>query len=77
MVFVSRLAGPTGDNKTSSSGREAGLLGEAVNGAAFVALEAVLGANGADVQLARGKHQVFAIYRGDTQAEIRKWSIAR
>ena len=48
-----------------------------MNGAAFVALEAVLGGNGADVQLARGKHQVFAIYRGDTRAEVRKWSIGR
>ncbi|MPC49249.1 hypothetical protein E2C01_043047 [Portunus trituberculatus] len=58
-----RLTEPTGDNKTSSGGREAGLLGETVNGAAFVALEAVLRTNGTDVQLTRGKHQPSNTHR--------------
>lgn len=63
MCPLQSLAGPTGDDKTTGGGREAGFLGQTVNGTALVALEAILGANGADVKLARGKHQVFAICR--------------
>lgn len=42
-----------------------------MHGAALVALEAVFGADGADVEFAGGKDQVLAIWRGGRRGDKR------
>ena len=52
----------TCDDQPAGGGREFGLPGESVLGAALVRLEAVLGGHVPDLELPAGQHHVLPIY---------------